>query len=278
MPFSSEVLEIEVDGHVATLWLNRPDARNALGRALWEDLPRAAAAIDEMPDVRVVVLAARGKHFTVGLDLKEMGASLTGADGAGTKRSPATTNAHTYKMIRRMQDSVTSLSDLRVPVIAAVHGYCIGGGVDLICAADIRLAASDAIFSVREAKVAIVADLGTLQRIPKIVSEGHVAELAFTGKDITAQRAARINLVNDVVEGSLDDVVAAAHALAREIAANSPLAVQGTKAVLRANDGATVHEGLEFVARWNTAYLQSNDLTEAMMAFLERREPEFSGD
>ncbi len=278
MSFSSEVLEIEVDGHVATLWLNRPDARNALGRALWEDLPRAAAAIDEMPDVRVVVLAARGKHFTVGLDLKEMGSSLTGAEGAGAKRSPATTNAHTYKMIRRMQDSVTSLSDLRVPVIAAVHGYCIGGGVDLICAADIRLAASDAIFSVREAKVAIVADLGTLQRIPKIVSEGHVAELAFTGKDITAQRAAQINLVNDVVDGSLDDVVAAAHALAREIAANSPLAVQGTKAVLRANDGATVHEGLEFVARWNTAYLQSNDLTEAMMAFLERREPQFSGD
>ena len=278
MSFSSEVLEIEIDGHVATLWLDRPEARNALGRAVFEDLPRAAEALASNSDIRVVVLAARGPHFTVGLDLKEMGASLAGGDAGGERKSPATRNATSYKMIRRMQDAVTSLAALPMPVIAAVHGYCIGGGVDLICAADIRLASSDAVFSVREAKVAIVADLGTLQRLPKIVSAGHVAELAYTGKDISAARAAQINLVNDVVDGSVDEVVAAARELAREIAANSPLAVQGTKAVLAANDGATVDQGLDFVARWNVAYLQSNDLTEAMVAFLERRTPNFLGD
>jgi enoyl-CoA hydratase len=177
-----------------------------------------------------------------------------------------------------MQDSVTSIAELPIPVIAAVHGYCIGGGVDLISACDIRLCAGDAKFSVREAKVAIVADLGTLQRLPKIVSAGHVAELAYTGKDIDASRAAQIGLVNSVHGASASDVLDAAYSLANEIAANSPLAVQGTKAVLAANDGHTVQEGLEFVARWNTMYLQSNDLKEAMTAFVERRAPIFDGD
>lgn len=273
--FTSDVLELAIDDHIATLWLNRPKARNALGRALWQDLPRAAAAIDENRDVRVVVLAARGPHFTVGLDLKEMGGSL--GDGARANSSRAVANLATYGEIRRLQDAVTSLAALRVPVIAAVHGYCLGGGIDIICAADIRLAAADAVFSVRETKVAIVADLGTLQRLPRIIGAGHVAELAFTGKDISADRAAQIGLVNDVVAGTADDVLSAARAMATEIAANSPLAVAGTKEVLRANDGATVHEGLEFVARWNTSFLASNDLKEAMTAFLERRAPHFTG-
>jgi enoyl-CoA hydratase len=131
---------------------------------------------------------------------------------------------------------------------------------------------------VREAKVAIVADLGTLQRLPRIIGAGHMAELAFTGKDIDAQRAAQIGLINSVQGKSADDVLAAAYTLAREIAANSPLAVRGTKAVLAANDGKTVDQGLEFVARWNTMYLQSNDLREAMTAFIERRPPVFTGN
>ena len=165
-----------------------------------------------------------------------------------------------------------------MPVIAAVHGYCIGGGIDLISACDIRLCSSDAIFSVREAKVAIVADLGTLQRLPHLVSAGHVAELAYTGKNIDADRACAIGLVNSVHGTGSDDVLAAATELAHEIAANSPLAVQGTKAVLRANDGRTVQEGLDYVARWNAMYLPSNDLREAMSSFLERRAPNFQGD
>jgi enoyl-CoA hydratase len=158
-----------------------------------------------------------------------------------------------------------------------VHGYCIGGGVDLIAACDIRLASDDAIFSVREAKIAIVADLGSLQRLPKLIGAGHVAELAFTGKDIDSERAKSIGLVNDVVPGGADGVGKAARELAVEIAANSPLAVQGTKAVLAANDGRTVEEGLEYVAWWNSLYLRSDDLTEAMTAFFEKRAPRFTG-
>jgi enoyl-CoA hydratase len=276
MTFSSTVLDLDVQGHVATLWLSRVDARNALGRALWHDLPLAAQAVASDPEIRVLVIAARGDHFTVGLDLKEMGSTLGG--GGGTPASHAAASATFYEAVRTMQDSITAIEKLKIPVIAAVHGYCIGGGIDLICAADIRLGSSSAIFSVREAKVAIVADLGTLQRLPKIVSAGHVAELAYTGKDIDAQYAMRIGLINNVFGETGDDVVTAALELAHEIARNSPLAVQGTKAVLAANDGRTVEEGLEFVARWNTMYLQSNDLTEAMTAFLERRPPHFTGN
>ncbi|HEY5439450.1 MAG TPA: crotonase/enoyl-CoA hydratase family protein [Acidimicrobiales bacterium] len=275
MQFSSEVLALEVDEHVATLWLDREEARNAMGSALWRDLPLAAHAIGEDPSIRVVIVAAKGPHFTVGLDLKEFGGGFAAPGAAGSR---ASANATTYRAVRAMQDSVTSMANLAVPVIAAVHGYCIGGGIDLISACDIRLCSSNAKFSVRETKVAIVADLGTLQRLPKIVSAGHVAELAFTGKDIDAVRAQAIGLVNSVHGDNAEDVQTAATELANEIAANSPLAVQGTKAVLAANDGRTIHEGLEYVARWNTMYLQSNDLREAMTAFVEKRPPIFGGD
>jgi enoyl-CoA hydratase len=273
--FSSDVLTLSVDGPIATLWLDRAEKRNALGSAFWHDLPLAAASVADDPTLRVLVVAAKGPHFTVGLDLKEYGGGFL---GGGAESSKATTNARAYDAIRAMQDAVTSIAVLPIPVIAAVHGYCIGGGVDVISACDIRLASSDAVFSVRETKVAIVADLGTLQRLPRIVSAGHVAELAFTGKDIDAQRAAAIGLVNSVHGAGDSDVLAAAYELAAEIAANSPVAVKGTKAVLAANDGRTVEEGLDFVARWNTMYLQSNDLREAMTAFIERRPPVFNGD
>ncbi len=277
MAFTSTVLELEIADHIATLWLSRAEARNAMGSDLWRDLPLAAAAIAENREVRCVVIAARGPHFTVGLDLKEMGAMfMTGGNSSGTD-SKAMTTRKLFDRIQEIQQAITCFDELEVPVIAAIHGYCIGGGIDLVTAADFRLASSDAIFSVREAKVGIVADLGTLQRLPRIVPAGHVAELAYTGADFGAQRAEQIHLVNRVVDGSADEVYAAAVDVARAIAANPPLAVTGTKSVLRANDGRTVAEGLDYVARWNSMYLFTDDLVEAMMSFLEHREPRYTG-
>ncbi len=275
--FTSEVLDIEVEGHVATLWLDRPEKRNAMGPDLWHDLPLAMAAIGGDPALRAVVIAARGPHFSVGLDLVAMagiGAAPEPADGS--RLSMATRALDARAEIKRLQDSVSAVADCPLPVIAAVHGYCIGGGVDLIAACDIRLASADAQFSVREAKVAIVADLGSLQRLPSIIGKGHVAELAFTGKDITAARAEAIGLVNGV-SADAPSVVADARTLAAEIAANSPLAVQGTKAVLVAGEGRTVAEGLDYVATWNAAFLASDDLAEAMTAFIEKRPADFTG-
>jgi enoyl-CoA hydratase len=248
-----------------------------MGSDLWRDLPLAAAAIADNREVRCVVIAARGPHFTVGLDLKEMGAMfMTGGNSSGGD-SKAVTTRKLFDRIQEIQQAITCFEELEVPVIAAIHGYCIGGGIDLVTAADFRLASSDAIFSVREAKVGIVADLGTLQRLPRIVPAGHVAELAFTGADFGAERAQQIHLVNRVIEGSSDEVYAAALDVARAIAANPPLAVTGTKSVLRANDGRTVAEGLDYVARWNSMYLFTDDLVEAMMSFLEHREPRYTG-
>ena len=276
--FRSDVFTIELDGHVATLWLDRPEKRNAMGPAFWDDLPVAMAAISGDPAVRAVVIAARGPHFSVGLDLVSM-AGIGGppATSDGTKPSVAARARHARSEITRLQASITSVADCPVPVIAAVHGYCIGGGVDLIAACDIRLASADALFSVREAKIAIVADVGSLQRLPGIIGRGHVAELAYTGKDITAARAEAIGLVNSA-DGDADAVLAAARAMAAEIAANSPLAVQGTKAVLVAGEDRSVAEGLDFVATWNAAFLASDDLTEAMTAFMEKRPATFTGN
>jgi enoyl-CoA hydratase len=275
MEFTSDVITLELNEHVATLWLDREEARNAMGSALWRDLLRASVALAADDNVRVLVIAAKGPHFSVGLDLKEASRALL-RDDHDTSSKGATT-AITYDNVRIMQDSVTSLNELPFPVIAAVHGYCIGAGVDLITACDIRLASGDAIFSVREAKIALVADLGSLQRLPQIIGAGHTAELAFTGKDISAERASQIGLVNSVHGAGAGDVLAAAYELAQEIAANSPLSVRGTKSVLNANDGHTVHEGLVFAARWNTMHMQSNDLKEAMTAFVENRTPVFTG-
>jgi enoyl-CoA hydratase len=281
--FESPVLSIEVEDAVATVWLDRPEARNAMGEDLWRDLPRAMEAVSTDAAVRVVVVAAKGPHFSVGLDLKAMGEALTGGGSGlstersgGAKPSLAEQSRRARLNVLHLQDAITAVADCPKPVIAAVHGYCIGGGVDLIAACDIRLASADAVFSVREAKMAIVADLGSLQRLPAIISAGHLNELALTAKDISAERAKEIGLVNDVAADA-DGVGKAARALAGEIAANSPLAVQGTKAVLRANEGRTVAQGLDYVATWNAGQLASHDLTEAVTAFMEKRQPKFTG-
>jgi enoyl-CoA hydratase len=277
MTFDSPVLTIEYNGALATVWLDRPEARNAMGQDLWRDLPKAMRAVSEKDEVRVAVIAAKGPHFSVGLDLKTMGGMLTDDPPVGTEKFSGAARARQARQdILRLQASITAVAECPKPVIAAVHGYCLGAGVDLIAACDIRLASADAIFSVRETKVAIVADLGSLQRLPSIIGAGHVAELAFTGKDISADRAQAIGLVNDVATDP-EAVLKAAYELAHEIAANSPIAVQGTKAVLAANEGRTVAEGLDYVATWNAGMLASDDLVEAMTAFMERRTPKFTG-
>ena len=286
--FESPVLRITRNGAeaegVATLWLDRAEARNAMGVDLWRDLPRAMAALSADTAVRVIVVAAQGPHFSVGLDLKAMGGMLTGGGGGGGGGDDSDSSGPSMAArarsgrteVLRLQDAITAVARCPKPVIAAVHGYCIGGGVDLIAACDIRLASADAVFSVREAKMAIVADLGSLQRLPAIINAGHLAELAYTGKDISAERAKEIGLVNDVAADA-EAVQKAAQTLAAEIASNSPIAVQGTKAVLAANEGRTVAEGLDYVATWNAGMLASDDLIEAVTAFMEKRPPKFTG-
>ena len=273
MSHQSEVLTVERDGHVATLWLDDADRRNAMGPDFWSDLPLMMGDLGDDEGVRAVVIAAKGKHFTAGIDLTMFGTTL---DVGGEETSGVTRRRHFLTEVKRLQQSISSVAECPKPVIAAVHGACVGGGIDLISACDIRLCAANATFSVRETRMAMVADVGTLQRLPRVLAPGHVAELVYTGKDINAPRAKEIGLVNDVLPDH-DAVVAAARAMAAEIAVNSPLAVQGSKAVLQRGDGLTVDQSLDLVALWNAAFIQSDDLTEAVTAFFEKRSPDFKG-
>jgi enoyl-CoA hydratase len=274
---SYSVFDLEQSGAVATLWLDNPERRNAMGPAFWEELPQAMRALSEDESVRVVVLAARGPHFTTGLDLKQMGGTLASdGGGEGKDKSEVAKRFQLLDEIQRLQRSITSVADCSKPVIAAVHGYCLGGGIDLITAADVRLASADSTFSIRETRIAMVADVGTLQRLPGIVGRGIAAELAFTGDDFDADRALEIGLVNST-HLDADATVKAAQEIAQRIADNSPLAVQGTKRVMRYCQGKSVEDGLDYVATWNAAFIQSDDLREAMVAFLKKREPSFKG-
>jgi enoyl-CoA hydratase len=270
---SHSVFEIERHEQVATLWLANPERRNAMGTAFWQELPAIMDELGADPEVRAVVIAARGPVFTAGLDLKEMAVPLAG-DGEAT--SGAARRLALWETIKRLQRSITAVADCPKPVIAAVHGPCIGGGVDLVTACDVRLAARDAYFSVRETRIAIVADVGTLQRLPGIVGRGVAAEMALTGDDVPAERAREIGLVN-AVHADAAATLAAARDMAARIAANSPLAVQGTKQVLRYCEGKSVADGLQYVATWNAAFFGSDDLGEAMRAFFEKRPPRFTG-
>jgi len=274
-------IRIDRRGPVAEVVLDRPDKLNAMPFDLFYEFRDAFAEIDRDDEIRAVVVWAEGRMFTAGLDLKAavglFAPAGDGAEGNGSGGSSASRNLELYRTIKELQACFTAIEQCRKPVIAAVHGKCIGGGIDLITACDIRVCSADASFSIFETKIAIVADVGTLQRITNIVGKGMAREMGFTGNFITSDRALRAGLVNDVYEDK-DALLVGARELADEIAANSPLAVQGTKMVLNYSDEHSTDEGLEYVAQWNSAFLRTNDLIEAMSAFMEKRPADFKGD
>ncbi|MDJ0496219.1 MAG: crotonase/enoyl-CoA hydratase family protein [Acidimicrobiia bacterium] len=276
----SDVLTVEQRGHVAIVWLDRPEKRNAMAPGFWTDFPTVMDVLGTAADVRVIVIAAKGPSFTVGLDLMAFGPAIMTGDIAAihgeTSSSEAAKRINTYHQIKLMQRTFSAVADNPKPVIAAIHGHCIGAGVDLTTACDIRLAASDAVFSVRETRLAMVADVGTLQRLPAIIDPGRLAELVYTGRDWDAAEALEMGFVT-AVHDDAEKTLEAALDLADAIAANSPLAVQGSKVVLNATRRRDVEENLDHVALWNAAFLYSDDLVESIQAFVEKRPPEYEG-
>jgi len=262
---------VEKKPPVAWIFLNRPEKRNALNLPAWNEMGPLCEDLDQDPRVRVVVLSGKGSCFCAGIDLLSM-------VGEMPELAEQTQQGHAkWRLMKRLaasQDAMTCLERCRKPVIAAIHGHCIGAGLDMAAACDIRICSADARFCLKEAAMGVAADVGVLQRLPLIVGQGITRELAFTAKTITAAQAREILLVN-AVYATHDDLMAAANAMALDIAANSPLAVQATKKVL--NFGATqgTDRGLQYVAAVSAGILPSTDLKEAVAAFMENRTPRF---
>ncbi|KRF15306.1 enoyl-CoA hydratase [Nocardioides sp. Soil797] len=273
LPSDLVALAVAVEDRVARVTLLGPSKGNAMGPDFFRELPLVFAALDEDPEVRAIVINGSGGNFSYGLDLigmSDLFAALLADRGSASARLAFLDD------LRRLQGAISSVAQCRTPVVAAVSGWCIGGGVDLVSAADVRVASREAKFSVRESRMGIVADIGSLQRLVGIIGDGHLRELALTGDDIDAERAERIGLVNDVHDDAAS-VLAAAQGIAQRIAANSPLVSRGIKEVLDVERAPRVESGLRHVAAWNAAFLPSDDLVEALTAFRERRTPEFTG-
>lgn len=264
----SDQFKIEHDNHIAWLTLNRPEKRNVMGSAFFKQLSAHLAKLDQDPAIRVVVIKAEGKSFTAGTDLNEAASMLSG-EGADQRET-------TRINILALQAGLTAIEKCRKPVIAAVHSHCIGGGIDLISACDIRLATADAVFSIRETRMGIIADLGTLQRLPDIIGHGWFRELALTGRDFTAAEALQMGLLTRVCQNR-EALYAEAKTLASQIAECPPLTVQGVKDVILYSRDHGIDAGLDYVAQKNTAALPSRDVVEAVTAFMEKRKPVFTG-
>lgn len=261
----------ETDG-VLTVSLLGPGKGNAMGPEFWDELPRAMDEINRMTDVRCVVFRGSGDHYSYGLDLGKM---IPRLGTLTTGHVVAHQRAELMAQIRQMQSGFQQMHESPKPVIAAVHGWCIGAGVNMIAAADIRLCSRDARFSLREAKLAITPDVGGLQFLPHIIGQGFTREMAFTGADYDAAFAERTGLVNHVHD-TPDDLFEAARTLARQIADNPATAVQGAKRVLNYSLNKSIEDGLQYVAVWNSSQLQSDDFSEAMQATTEKRKAEFN--
>ena len=260
---------VELTGNVAHVQINRPEKINAMNAAFWTEIIDIFQWVEDTDAVRAVVLSGAGKHFSSGIDLMMM-ASVANSFGKDVGR-----NARLLRRkILELQASFNAVDTCRKPVLAAIQGYCIGGAIDLISACDMRYAAEGAQFSIKEIDIGMAADVGTLQRLPRIIGDGMLRELAYTGRPFGAEEARSIGLVNRVYPDQ-DSLLAGVMEIAHEIASKSPIAVAGTKAMISYMRDHTVKDGLEYVATWNSAMLQSNDLRVAIAAHMSKQKPEF---
>ena len=257
------------DYEIAEVRLNRPTAINAMNTDFWRELPAIINTLDNLGSVRVVILSASGKHFTAGMDLQVF-EGMTIEDNI----EPARAAEKQRRWIMALQDVFSALEKSRMPVISAIQGACIGGGVDMICATDIRLCTSNAFFNIKETELGITADIGTLQRILHVMPSGLARELAYTSRNLAADEALKCGFVNHVYD-SQEEMLNAAHQLARSIAKHSPMAINGVKEMLNYSRDHSVADSLNHMATWQGGMLQNQDILEAMTAAKEKRTPSF---
>ena len=265
--------ELKKEGHIANLILNRPSEFNTMIRKFWVELPEVLEEINRDSNIRVIIMSSTGKHFCAGMDLA---AFSNGVENIPEDKKPdhARVGEALYRSAKELQGYISTLEQIRVPVIAAIQGACVGGALDLITACDIRLSTKEAFFCIQEINIGMAADVGTLQRLPRIIPDSKMRELAYTGRRMYADEAKDSGLVSDTYK-SHEEMLQAANRIANEIASKSPIAIYGLKAVMNYSRDHSISDSLDFNALWSGAMLSGKDMTEAMTANMEKRDAGF---
>jgi len=262
-------LSLELKDNIAHLQLNRPKRANAINRPMWQELGEAMVWASRTAEVRVVVLSGQGKHFCSGIDLAMLNELIDESISCeGRKRETL------REEILWLQRQLTAIEQCRKPVLGAIHGLCIGGGVDLISACDMRYCTADAVFSIKEIDVGLVADVGTLQRLPRLIGDGVMRELVYTGRDFNGVEATKLGLTNQCFSDK-ETMLTKVFAIAELIASKSPLSVRGNKQVILYSREHSIADGLNYVATWNGAMLISDDIKIALKAQKAGATPSF---
>jgi len=269
---SYETFNLEIINHVAHVAINRPTKANSLNKQAWADMKTIFEAADKNPEIRCIILSGEGKHFCAGIDLSML-MDITGLDKF---KCEARKREKFIEDLAYLQDCITAIEKCRKPVIASIQKACVGGGVDVVTACDMRYATEDAYFCVKEVDMGLVADVGTMQRLPKIISYGMACEMAYTGRNVYGQEAEKIGLVNRCYadkEAMMEDVIK----MAENIAGKSPVVIRGSKQILQYTRDHSVEESLKHMRVWNAAMIFSTDIQEAFASTMQKRKPVYEG-
>ena len=263
--------DVSLEDKIAHIVLKRPEAYNTMIPEFWRELPEIVRTIDDAGEARAIVLSSTGKHFTAGMDLSVF---TSDRDASERDAEMGRRRANFRREVLRLQETFSCLDRARMPALAAIQGGCIGGGVDMISACDMRYCSEDAFFCIQEVNIGMTADVGTFPRLPQLIPQGVVRELAYTGRRLGAREALDVGLVNRVFP-THDALVAGVLEVAREIAERSPLAVWGSKEMLNYARDHTIADGLDYIATWQTGMFQPGDMLEAFQAKSDARKPSY---
>ena len=261
---------ITLENKIAHVQFSRPEAMNSMDKAFWLELPLCMRDIESQTDARVIVISSTGKHFSAGMDLGVFSDSST----MPQSKDPSRMAEGLRRLVLQLQATLSSLEEVRLPVLTAIQGGCIGGALDLVCAADSRYCTADAYFTIKETELGMTADVGTLQRLPKLIPAGIVKELAFTGRKFSAQEAQQFGLVNKVYDDQ-ESMLAGVMEIAALIASNSPLAVTGCKEMLNYSRDHSVQDSLKYMATWQAGMFRPNDMMKTFQAKAMKTQPEY---
>ena len=267
----SKPFDVEIDNSIAHIRFNRPEKRNSMNEDFWTMFPKEVEELDDSGEIRALIVSSTGPHFSAGIDLSMFKDDIVENE---TDNEMGRSRGYFLQQLRFLQNAVSCLEAARFPVVTAVQGGCIGGGIDLITAADIRICTKDAFFLIEEINVGLAADIGTIQRLPKIIPAGIAREWTMLGEKVSADRAKEVGLVSSLHDNH-EEMMKNAFEIAEKLASKTPLAMWVTKETLNYSRDHTVKESLENVALWNAATLHKEDVMSTMMSKMQKKKPEY---